>query len=363
MKKLVFVLLLLLMAPSYALGNVEIDGRNFEVVDMHLHTGLFGDFTSSGRNFIMSKLPPFTVISYPAISAAITNPWAPYIGIKAQTDWAGVDRAVLLATYTHHTAGFMTNQALEKILIDPRNAKEDGSQWAWGMASINFDDFEEDDNAHRRLDVLQSYFTQRPDLFIGIKLAHAHQGVAFDNENYLGVYEVAAEHGAPVLLHTGATPFPNAMNEPEYYDPQALESVIIAYNGDNGSNRVEFVLSHVGGVDKRATDHALELAEAHDNVWLEISATGSPMEIGADGEPVDSSTPRYHYILEEALARGLVGQTIFASDGPQSSGKVKAYLWEIIEAMQAAGFSPDEMAAVLAGNFYRAYGLTPPEAQ
>jgi hypothetical protein len=42
---------------------------------------------------------------------------------------------------------------------------------------------------------------------------------------------------------------------------------------------------------------------------------------------------------------------------------VKAYLWEIIEAMQAAGFSPDEMAAVLAGNFYRAYGLTPPEAQ
>ena len=119
----------------------------------------------------------------------------------------------------------------------------------------------------------------------------------------------------------------------------------------------------MGGVDQRATDHALSLAENYDNVWLEISALGGPMQIGPDGEPVDATEARYHYVLEQALARGLVGQTIFASDGPQSSGKVKAYLWEIIEAMQTAGFSDDEMRAVLSENFYRAYGLTSANAE
>ena len=363
MKKLILMAALATCAPSLSHASVDVNGETFEVVDIHLHTGLFGDFTQSGKSFIMQQLPRFTVISFPGISATTSNPWAPHIGIRAQTEWAGVDRAVLLATYTHHTAGFMTNRALEQILIDPRNAKDDGSVWAWGMASINFDDFTEGDNAHRRLEVLESYFAQRPDLFIGIKLAHAHQRVAFDDDRYLGVYDVAATHSVPVLLHTGATPFPGAINEPGYYDPAELESVISAYKGQNGNNRVEFVLSHVGGVDQRATDHALSLAETYDNVWLEISALGGPMQIGPDGEPVDSTTARYHYVLEEALARGLVGQTIFASDGPQSSGKVKAYLWEIIEAMQTAGFSSEDMRAVLAENFYRAYGLTTMSAE
>lgn len=193
-----------------------------------------------------------------------------------------------------------------------------------------------------------------------LKLAHAHQAVTFDDEAYLGVYEVAATYGVPVLLHTGSTPFPGAANEPAYYDPQGLESIIWAYNGENGNPRVEFVLSHVGRGDLRAANHALELAEIHDNVWLEISALGSPYELGSDGESVDATTPQYHYVLEQVLARNLVNRTIYASDGPQSSGKVKTYLWEIIEAMQSAGYTHANMAAVLSGNFYRAYGLTAP---
>ena len=163
MKKLILIAALAVYVPTLGNAAVEIDGETFEVVDMHLHTGSFGDFTQSGKSFIMAQLPRFTVMSFPGVSAVTSNPWAQHIGIKAQTEWAGVDHGVLLATYTHHTAGFMTNRALEQILIDPRNLKEDGSLWSWGMASINFDDFTEGDNTHRRLDVLASYFVQRPD--------------------------------------------------------------------------------------------------------------------------------------------------------------------------------------------------------
>ena len=74
-------------------------------------------------------------------------------------------------------------------------------------------------------------------------------------------------YSVPVLC-IQELPFPGACNQPEYYDPAELESVINAYNGHQGNGRVEFILSHVGGVDQRATDHALSLAENYDNVWL-----------------------------------------------------------------------------------------------
>ena len=91
MKKLALLIALSMCIPTFSQASVEIDGETFEVVDMHLHTGKFGDFTQSGKSFIMSQLPRFTVMSFPGVSAMTSNPWAPHIGIQAQTEWAGVD--------------------------------------------------------------------------------------------------------------------------------------------------------------------------------------------------------------------------------------------------------------------------------
>jgi hypothetical protein len=158
------------------------------------------------------------------------------------------------------------------VLLDPGSAGPDG-RFAWGLVSVNFDDWTAP-VASERLRIVEAYLTARPDLFIGIKLAHAHQGVAFDDPAYQGIYEVAARQGVPVLLHTGFSPFPNSRTTPEYYDPDALEAVVSAFDGDHGLPRVELVLSHVGQGDGRAVNHALALAEAHDNVSLELSALG-----------------------------------------------------------------------------------------
>lgn len=54
-------------------------------------------------------------------------------------------------------------------------------------------------------------------------------------------------------------------------------------------------------------------------------------------------------------ARGLIPRTMFASDGPQSSGAVRSYLARIRDGMETAGFDADEIAAVLGGNFTRLF--------
>ncbi len=353
-RRLVLPLALALSAAPAA-ATIEVDGRALPVVDMHLHPGDYATMASTGKAFITQNLPPAFALYAPALLDRLSDPYAPHVGIVAQTALAGVDHAVLFAVYTHHTTGYYANETLAADLADPRNvAGDDGAPWAWGFASVNFDDWA-GDLAGDRLAALRSYFTAHPDRFIGIKLAHAHQQVAFTDAAYQGVYQVAAEVGVPVLLHTGFSPVPGAQNQPAYYDPLGLEAVVTAFDGAHGPSRVDFVLSHVGQGDARAVAHALDLAAAHANVWLEISALGRPLQIDLDGHPVTGTEPQYPAVLAAIRARGLIGRTLFASDGPQYSGAVRSYLGRMVAGMQAAGYTTDEIAAVLAGNFRRLF--------
>ncbi|MCA9678186.1 MAG: amidohydrolase, partial [Myxococcales bacterium] len=337
--------------PAGALDATLPDGA---LVDMHLHPGDYAAIAPTGKAFITGNLPPFLQAYAPTLFSILSDPYAAHVGIREQTSLAGVDHAVLFAVYTQHTTGYFTNEQLEAVLTDPRNVAADGLPWAFGMASINFDDWQ-DDVAGERLEALRSYLVQRPDLFIGIKLAHAHQGVAFDDPVFQGVYQIAAETGVPVLLHTGFSPFPGTSTDPAFYDPQHLEAVISAYDGDHGLPKVDFVLSHVGQGDARAVAHAIELAETHANVWLELSALGRPLRIDADGNPSTSTEPQYPAVLDEILAHDLVSRTLWASDGPQYSGAVRSYLGVITDGMIAAGYSDAQIAAVRGGNFARLY--------
>jgi hypothetical protein len=338
---------------ALVLASILVDGRALPVVDMHLHPGDYATMAPAGKAFIAQNLPPSLALYAPALLDRLSDPYAPHVGIAAQTELAGVDHAVLFAVYTHHTTGYFTNEALASSLLDARNRVAGSDEpWAFGYASVNFDDWDAD-VAGERLAALRSYFVAHPQLFRGIKLAHAHQQVPFTDAAYQGIYQLAAELEVPVLLHTGFSPFPGAATDPAFYDPLGLEAVITTFDGAHGAGRVEFVLSHVGQGDARAVAHALDLAAAHDNVWLELSALGRPLVVGLDGQPVSATEPQYPFVLAQIRERGLVARALFASDGPQYSGAVRTYLTRMVAGMQAAGYTTDEIAAVLAGNFAR----------
>lgn len=348
------------MKPSGGAGGAPKapDPAKIKRIDMHLHPGYFGRIPGPTKGFIVGSIPPFTQLYAPAALAAAIDPWVPFVGIKAQTALAAVDHAVLYAVYTQHTTGFFTNEDLEKVLTDPRNVAADGLPWAWGFASIDyFDGFVKADGtldeavAKPRLAALASYFEKRRDLFIGIKLAHAHQAVAFDDARYLGVYDIAAKHDVPVYLHTGFSPFPGAKNERAFYDPEGLRNTI------KNLPKVRFVLGHVGQGDAGAVEHCLALAKEFPNVYLEISALNRPTlrdEGGADVTP-DTSKPQYPYVIAQIKARGLVEKTIFGTDGPQFAGMVKGYVGLLEKAMADAGYTADEVQRVMSGNFLSVY--------
>lgn len=341
-------------------ASVVVDGRTMPVVDMHLHPGQYGQIPESGRAFTIAAMPELARLYAPAVFRELLDPYAEHVGIREQTRWAGVDHAVLYAVYTYRTSGFFTNEQLDEALGAQNTPEADGLPWAWGFASIDFfGDWEND--APRRLDALSSFFeADRQGRFVGIKLAHAHQAVAFDDPRYLGVYDVAAKHGVPVLLHTGFSPFPNAKTEPAYYDPEGLAQVVLQHDGKHGSGRVDFVLSHVGQGDLRSVQHALSLAQRSENVYLEISALARPLLVDGDGHAPTSKDPQYPFVLSEIKKRGLVSKTLYGSDGPQFSGMGKSYLEKMIAGMKDAGFTLDEIADVLSGNFFRVYQRSRP---
>jgi len=338
-----------LAAPARA--EIEVMGRKLEVIDMHLHPGHFGAIPPDGKSFLVGAAPGPVQLYAPAVFEPLLDAYAEHVGIREQTKMAGVDHAVLFAVYTHHTSGYYTNEELERVLADTRNGG-----WAWGMASINFfDGFEQPDVAKKRLAALRAFFMARRDLFIGIKLAHAHQAVPLDDPRSLAVYELAAEVGVPVLLHTGFSPFPNAKTEPTYYDPSGLEQIVTQYDGAHGMPRVDFVLSHVGQGDPRSVQAALRMAQMHENVWLELSALNRPLLLDEKGNPVMSAEPQYPAVLRQVKARGIVSRVLFATDGPQFSGMVRGYVQKLSQGMVDAGFSVDEIAGVMAGNFRRLF--------
>ena len=337
-------------------------GKSLGVVDMHLHPGFFGRIPASTKPFIVNAVPPFLKAHLPAVSSQGLDPWAPHLGIQAQTKQAGVDHAVLFAVYTQKTTGFITNEEVEAIVTDPRNRAADGLPWAFALASIDFfdgyvrPDGTVDQNVARwRLSALAGYFERRRDVFIGIKLAHAHQGVAFDDARYLGVYDVAAKARVPVYLHTGFTPFPGGKNQPAFYDPQGLENTILNFP------QVKFVLGHVGQGDPTAVRHCLELAKKYSNVFLEISALNRPLVVDDDGDAVapNPSSPQYPYVIQQIKARGLVDKTLFGTDGPQGAGTVKTYAGLIRQAMVDEGYTAEQIAAVMGKNFQRVYFPSP----
>jgi predicted TIM-barrel fold metal-dependent hydrolase len=336
------------IAAPEAVSGVEIDGRSVDIVDMHLHPGDYATMAATGKEFVAASLPPFLQLYAPELLDRLSDPWAPHVGIAEQTALAAIGHAVLFAVYAPRSTGTFSNEALLDLLTDPRNVAADGRPWAWGMASIDLEDWSEE-TAAIRFAALRDALAERPEHLIGIKLAFAHQGVALDDAATRGIYAIADEAGVPVLHHTGFSPFPGTESDPRYYDPSYLAAMLDAYPN------VHVVLSHVGQGDARAVDHALDLAVAHDRVWLELSALGRPLLVAEDGAPVHTTEPQYPAVLAAIRKRGVIDRTLFASDGPQYPGAVRAYLGKLVDGMRTAGYTADEIEAVLSRNFERLF--------
>jgi uncharacterized protein len=370
MKKINIFLLIFLTGFSL-FGKIEIDGETYEVFDPHLHIGDFGAIPVSAKKFFTEYL--FMGVPYlPAITAKVTHPYGEHIGIKSNMEMAGIDRAILLAVYTMDTTGYATNRELEDFLIDERNDDGAGNKIFWGMPSINFKNYEDESVREKRISVLESFFEKRPDLFIGIKLAHAHQGVPLNDPLYHNVYEVAAKYSVPVLLHTGFSPFPGSKDTPEYYDPAYLEDVIAAYDGydedgnPNDEKIVKFVFAHAGQGDKRSVISSLELAQKYSNVYLDLSALKRPFLIDENGKAVpegeeenvdgyDKDLGQIPFVLQQIKDRGLIDRAFFATDGPQYSGRLKSYLNSFVKGIEKVGFTKEEIKKLLYKNADKLY--------
>ena len=166
---------------------------------------------------------------------------------------------------------------------------------------------------------------------VAVKLHPVHGAFRPDAESLYPVYDLCAERGVPVIVHTGGSIFPGSQDEAG--DPALMDTIAAAYPG------VPFVLAH-GGRGHWYAD-AARMALGRDNVWIDLA-----------GLPPKRLPDYYAGFDLPALAR----KWIFATDWPGVPGVARN-----VRAVAALGLPDGTLAAVLAGNAARVYpGLAVP---
>jgi uncharacterized protein len=160
---------------------------------------------------------------------------------------------------------------------------------------------------------------------VAVKVHPVHGGFRPDTRELYPVYELCAERGVPVIVHTGPSIFPGS--HPEAGHPELTGRVAADFPG------VPFVLAH-GGRGQWYAD-AARLALDRDNIWIDLA--GLPPK----------RLPDYYAGFDLAeLAR----TWIFGTDWPGVPGVARN-----VAAMSALGLPDDTLAAVLGGNAARVY--------
>jgi len=337
--RLAFALALALGSASFGCSETElgvvVDGQRLPVIDMHLHPGEWSSIPPATRAFLTRNFPfPFNT-DPEGVAETVLSPE----GIASELDNAGISQAGLFAIYAPRSAGVATNELIQAhVATKPARF--------FGFASLKTDDWATREAAE--LTRLEQALAE-PGM-IGVKLAHAHQRFRMDDPAYYSIYELAAQLGAPIYLHTGTSPAPGTSQDPAYTDPAYLEDAIASHP------QTVFILGHLGYdfINKQigALETCISLAQTYENVYLEPSALGS-----AFSDPEGTNLVMAMGRMREA---GVVDRIIYGSDGPQSPGFVKGYLDRTVAAMRETGYTIDEMRAVLAGNFAKVFNMPVP---
>jgi uncharacterized protein len=162
---------------------------------------------------------------------------------------------------------------------------------------------------------------------VAVKVHPVHGAFRVDRDDMYPVYQLCAERGVPVIVHTGPSLFPGS--RPEAGDPTLMDPIAAAFPG------VQFVLAHGGRA--HWYDEAARMALGRDNVWLDLA--GLPPK----------RLPDYYAGFD---LPALAAKWIFGTDWPGVPGVAAN-----VRAVSALGLPKDILAAVLAGNAARVYGL------
>jgi hypothetical protein len=166
---------------------------------------------------------------------------------------------------------------------------------------------------------------------VAVKVHPVHGAFRVDRDDMYPVYDLCAERGVPVIVHTGPSIFPGSRGEAG--DPKLMDTIAAAYPG------VPFVLAH-GGRGHWYAD-AARMALARDNVWIDLA--GLPPK----------RLPGYYAGFDLPV---LAAKWIFGTDWPGVPGVARN-----ARAVAALGLPDDTLAAVLSVNARRVYpGLTVP---
>lgn len=166
----------------------------------------------------------------------------------------------------------------------------------------------------------------------GVKL-HCHvQALAADADAMHALYEVAERHGQPVVVHAGREPKSAAYPVDPYAICSAdrIEGVLSAHPG------LQLCVPHLGADEFDAYE---KLLLRYDNLWLDTTM--------ALADYFPARPP-------ERLLRARPERLLYGSDFPNLP-----YAWDReLKKLEGYGFRDDALAALLAGNAERLFGLT-----
>jgi len=234
--------------------------------------------------------------------------------LDAQLDAEGVDAALLFAEYSPGATGIQPVEDLLPIIArHPQRYRL--------VANVN-----------PRLHTPPAAEAERQ-LALGavaVKVHPVHGAFRVDRNDMYPVYDLCAERGVPVIVHTGPSIFPGSRADAG--DPKLMGPIAAAYPG------VQFVLAH-GGRGQWYAD-AARMALARDNVWIDLA--GLPPK----------RLPDYYADFD---LPALAARWIFGTDWPGVPGVARN-----VRALSALGLPDDILAGVLAGHATRVYpGLNP----
>jgi hypothetical protein len=279
-----------------------IDGRT--VVDAHMHVPRLSTVTQAWLQW--------------AVDFGKDSPWRSVFGadgdpvparLDALLDAEGVDVALLFAEYSPRATGIQpVEDLLPLIAHNPARFRL--------VANVN-------PELHKS-PVAEA--TRQLDLgAVAMKVHPVHGGFRPDRRDMYEVYDLCAERGVPVVVHTGGSIFPGS--DPGAGDPKLMSQAIADFPG------VQFVLAH-GGRGQWYAD-AARMALDCANVWFDLA--GLPPK----------RLPVYYAGFD--LSR-LAAKWIFGTDWPGVPGAAVN-----VRAVTALGLPDDVLADVLSGNAYRVY--------
>ena len=279
-----------------------IDGR--AVVDAHMHVPKLSTVSPAWLQW--------------AIDFGRDSPWRGVFGadgvpvparLDALLDAEGVDAALLFAEYSPRTTGI---QPVEDLL--PLIAHNPGRFRL--VANVNPELHQPPvAEAARQLGLGA----------VALKIHPVHGGFRPVRDDMYEVYQLCAERGVPVIVHTGGSIFPGS--DPGAGDPGLMTEAVADFPG------VQFVLAH-GGRGQWYAD-AARMALAHANVWFDLA-----------GLPPKRLPDYYAGFDFTQLAR----KWIFGTDWPGVPGVAAN-----VRAVAALGLPADVLDDVLSGNAYRLY--------